>query len=150
MPTEARAGHGRRSLRRARRAGVPDRRRSRELVPLAPRPPRPGGDRGPRPGGDRGPRPGGDRGPRGGAGGGDRPHRPRRRFYYRKRKFCKFRAEKIDFIDYKDVELLRAFLPERGKIAPRRQTGTSAKFQRMLAIAIKRARHMALLPFRAD
>ena len=97
-------------------------------------------------------------------GGGDRPDRPerperperrenkrpRRRFYYRKRKFCKFKAEKIDYIDYKDVDLLRGFIPERGKIAPRRQTGTSAKFQRMLAKAIKRARHMALLPYKTD
>ncbi len=102
----------------------------------------PGGPRGPRPGG---PHRGGPGGGPGGPGG-----RPRRRFYYRKRKFCKFRAEKIDFIDYKDVELLKSFIPERGKIAPRRQTGTSAKFQRMLAKAIKRARHMALLPYRAD
>ena len=97
------------------------------------------------PGGPRrnyGDRPGGP--PRG-----DKP-RPRRRFYFRKRKFCKFRAEKIDFIDYKDVELLKGFIPERGKIAPRRQTGTSARFQRMLATAIKRARFMALLPYRRD
>ncbi len=92
--------------------------------------------------------PGGDR--RGGRGGGrgDRPRR--RRFYYRKRKYCKFKAEKIDYIDYKDVDLLKGFIPERGKIAPRRQTGTSAKFQRMLATAIKRARHMALLPYKRD
>lgn len=71
----------------------------------------------------------------------------KRKFYYRRRKFCKFKAEKIDFIDYKDVELLKSFTPERGKIVPRRQTGTSAKFQRMLAKAIKRARHIGLLPF---
>lgn len=110
---------------------------------------RPSGDR---PGGDR---PGGDRGPRGSGGGprhggGRGGGRPRRRFYYRKRKFCKFKAEKIDYIDYKDVDLLRGFIPERGKIAPRRQTGTSAKYQRMLAQAIKRARHMALLPYKTD
>ena len=73
-----------------------------------------------------------------------------RRFYYRKRKFCKFKAEKIDYIDYKNVELLRSFIPERGKIASRRQTGTSAKFQRMLATAIKRARHIGLLPYTKD
>lgn len=99
-----------------------------------------GGDRG----GDRGGRPGGDRGGRGGGG------KPRRRFYYRRRKFCKFQADKIDFIDYKDVELLQQFIPELGKIAPRRQTGTSARFQRQLATAIKRARYMALLPYRRD
>ena len=94
---------------------------------------------------------GGERGSsdRMGPGRGDKP-RPRRRFYYRKRKFCKFKAEKIDYIDYKSVEILRGFIPERGKIAPRRQTGTSAKFQRMLATAIKRARFMALLPYRRD
>lgn len=74
----------------------------------------------------------------------------RRRFFYRRRKFCKFQAEKIDFIDYKDVDLLRSFVPERGKIASKRATGTSAKYQRMLATAIKRARHLALLPFTTE
>ena len=106
---------------------------------------RPGG-----PGGPSGPRPEGGRdGGRDSGGRSDRP-RPRRRYYFRKRKYCKFRAEKIDFIDYKEVDLLKSFIPERGKIAPRRQTGTSAKFQRMLAVAIKRARFMALLPYRRD
>jgi small subunit ribosomal protein S18 len=102
------------------------------------------------PGREAGSRTGG--GPRGGGRPGvrDNKGRPRRRFYYRKRKFCKFRAEKIDYIDYKDIDLLYSFIPERGKIAPRRQTGTSAKFQRMLAKAIKRARNMALLPFYRD
>lgn len=99
--------------------------------------------------GDRGERRGPGAGPGAGGGGGG-GMKPRRRFYYRKRKFCKFRAEKIDFIDYKDVELLRQFIPELGKIAPRRQTGTSSRFQRMLATAIKRARHMALLPYQCD
>jgi small subunit ribosomal protein S18 len=106
-----------------------------------------GGERSADRGGDRGRGPAGP-GAGGGAGGGGM--KPRRRFYYRKRKFCKFRAEKIDFIDYKDVELLRQFIPELGKIAPRRQTGTSSRFQRMLATAIKRARHMALLPYQCD
>ncbi|CAM2008562.1 30S ribosomal protein S18 [Acanthopleuribacter pedis] len=108
------------------------------------RPPRqgaPSGER--RPGGPQG----GDR--RGGPQGRGGP-RGKKKFYYRKRKFCKFKAEKIDYIDFKDVELLRSFTPERGKIAPRRQTGTSAKFQRMLATAIKRARHIALLPYTTD
>lgn len=54
---------------------------------------------------------------------------------------------KIEHIDFKDVELLKKFITERGKILPRRVTGTCAKYQRKLAIAIKRARHMALLPF---
>lgn len=109
-----------------------------------------GGDRRPgsRPGGPGGPGKGGPRGDRGGGPGGGGGGR--RKFYFRKRKFCKFRAEKIDFIDYKEVDLLRSFIPERGKIAARRQTGTSAKFQRMLATAIKRARYMALLPYSTD
>ncbi|PIE90655.1 MAG: 30S ribosomal protein S18 [Acidobacteria bacterium] len=91
-----------------------------------------------RPSGSRDGKPGGFR--RGG----------KKKFFYRRRKFCKFQAEKIDFIDYKDVELLKSFIPERARILPRRQTGTSAKYQRMLTQAIKRARHMALLPFTTD
>ena len=88
---------------------------------------------------------------RGGGGGGQGGGgRRRRRFFYRRRKFCKFQAEKIDFIDFKDVDLLRGFVPERGKIMSKRATGTSAKYQRMLAIAIKRARHLALLPYTTD
>lgn len=65
----------------------------------------------------------------------------------RRRKVCYFTANKIEKIDFKDVDLLKKFITDRGKILPRRVTGTSAKYQRMLAIAIKRARHMALLPF---
>jgi small subunit ribosomal protein S18 len=64
-----------------------------------------------------------------------------------KKKVCYFKANHIDHIDFKDVDLLKRFVTERGKILPRRVTGTSAKYQRKLAIAIKRARHMALLPF---
>jgi small subunit ribosomal protein S18 len=62
-------------------------------------------------------------------------------------KRCWFTENNIVAIDYKDVELLRRFVSERGKISPRRNTGTSAKYQRMLALAIKRARHLGLLPF---
>ena len=65
----------------------------------------------------------------------------------RRRKVCYFTANKIEKIDFKDVDLLKKFITDIGKILPRRVTGTSAKYQRMLAIAIKRARHMALLPF---
>lgn len=65
----------------------------------------------------------------------------------RRRKVCYFTQNKIEYIDFKDVELLKKFVTDRGKILPRRITGTSAKYQRKLAIAIKRARHMALLPF---
>jgi small subunit ribosomal protein S18 len=64
-----------------------------------------------------------------------------------KKKFCFFCKNKITFIDYKDVELLKRFVSANGKIIPRRVTGTSAKYQRMLATAIKRAREVALLPY---
>ncbi|MDR2867754.1 MAG: 30S ribosomal protein S18 [Acholeplasmatales bacterium] len=67
--------------------------------------------------------------------------------FIRKKKECYFTKNKVTHIDYKDVELLKRFITERGKITPRRITGTSAYWQRQLAIAIKRARHMALLPF---
>jgi small subunit ribosomal protein S18 len=70
-----------------------------------------------------------------------------RRFFPRRRKVCKFLSEKIDYIDYKDVRLLSQFVSERGKILPRRMTGTSAKYQRELVRAIKRAQNIALLPF---
>ncbi len=64
-----------------------------------------------------------------------------------KRKVCSFCVDKIDRIDYKDAPRLRRYLSERGKILPRRITGTCAKHQRQLTLAIKRARHIALLPF---
>ena len=64
----------------------------------------------------------------------------------RRRKVCYFTANGITHIDYKDVDLLKRFVSERGKILPRRVTGTSAKYQRKLTTAIKRARTMALLP----
>jgi small subunit ribosomal protein S18 len=73
-----------------------------------------------------------------------------KRFFFRRRKVCKFCADKIDYIDYKDVKLLAPFVPERGKILPRRMFGTCAEHQRRLTQAIKRARHIALLPFAAD
>ena len=68
----------------------------------------------------------------------------------RRRKVCYFTTKKITKIDYKDVDLLKRFVSDRGKILPRRVTGTSAKYQRELTVAIKRARHMALLPFSAE
>lgn len=67
--------------------------------------------------------------------------------FYRRRKYCKFTAEGIDNIDYKDLELLKGFISETGKIVPSRITGTSAKYQRQLAAAIKQARYVALLPY---
>ncbi len=68
-------------------------------------------------------------------------------FRKRRKKECYFTKNKIKHIDYKDAELLVKFVSDRGKILPRRVTGTTAKYQRKLAVAIKRARHMALLPF---
>ncbi len=67
--------------------------------------------------------------------------------YFRRRKFCRFTAEGVKEIDYKDVSLLKSFITESGKIVPSRITGTSAKYQRQLARAIKRARYLALLPY---
>ena len=64
-----------------------------------------------------------------------------------RKKVCFFTKNKITYIDYKDVDLLKRFVSANGKIIPRRVTGTCAKYQRMLAVAIKRAREMALLPF---
>jgi small subunit ribosomal protein S18 len=73
-----------------------------------------------------------------------------KRYFFRRRKVCKFCADKIDYIDYKDVKLISAFVPERGKVLPRRMFGTCAEHQRKLSVAIKRARHIALLPFAAE
>jgi small subunit ribosomal protein S18 len=93
----------------------------------------------------------GGRGGRGGdkkeaKGGADAP----RRGFFRRRRVCKFCAEKIDYINYKDVRLLAPFLPERGKIQPRRISGTCALHQRKLQVAIKRARQLALIPYVTD
>ena len=73
-----------------------------------------------------------------------------RRGFFRRRRVCKFCAEKIDYINYKDVRLLSPFLPERGKIQPRRISGTCAEHQRKLQTAIKRARQLALIPYVTD
>ena len=83
---------------------------------------------------------------RGGAGGKEQG----KRYFFRRRKVCKFCMDKIDYIDYKDVKLLSAFVPERGKVLPRRMFGTCAEHQRKLTLAIKRARTIALLPFAAE
>ena len=66
------------------------------------------------------------------------------------KKFCRFTRDNIKYIDYKDVKLLQRYVTEQGKIIPKRITGTSAKYQRQLALAVKRARHMALLPYVSD
>ena len=73
-----------------------------------------------------------------------------RKQYFRRRKVCKFCEEKIDVIDYKDVRLVGQFVSERGKILPRRLTGTCSPHQRELSTAIKRARNIALLPFASE
>ena len=67
--------------------------------------------------------------------------------FFRRRKFCRFTAEGIKEIDYKDLNTLKAYVTETGKIVPSRITGTKAKYQRQLAVAIKRARYLALLPY---
>ncbi len=67
--------------------------------------------------------------------------------FFRRRKFCRFTAEGVSQIDYKDLETLKAYISETGKIVPSRITGTKAKYQRQLATCIKRARYLALLPY---
>jgi len=95
-------------------------------------------------------------GPGGGGGGDDRRGGPgaqqggKKKFFYRRKRVCKFCVEKIEYIDFKDVKTLQQFIPERGKILPRRISGTCALHQRKLQNAIKRARIAALLPFTAD
>ena len=100
------------------------------------------------------PRPGGGGGPRGAGGrdggGKDGGKEGGKRFFFRRRKVCKFCADKIDYVDYKDIKLISQFVPERGKILPRRMFGTCAEHQRKLTEAINRARHIALLPYAAD
>ena len=67
--------------------------------------------------------------------------------YFRRKKFCRFTAEGVEQIDYKDLDMLKNYITETGKIVPSRVTGTNAKYQRQLALAIKRARYLALLPY---
>ncbi len=74
----------------------------------------------------------------------------KRRRTYRRQKVCKFCVDKVEQVDYKDVRRLRSFVTDRGKIIPRRISGTCAPHQRELTVAIKRARNIALLPFVAD
>jgi len=97
------------------------------------------GQGGPRSSGPRSPRPAGSPGGSG----------PGGRKFFRRKKVCKFTVEKIDTISYRDVRLLQQFVSDRGKIIPRRLSGTSAPFQRKLTKAIKQARAIALLPYAA-
>lgn len=92
--------------------------------------------------------------PEGAPSGGDRPERPERserprppRRYGARRKVCRFCVDHMTGVDYKDVGRLRMYVSERGKIEPRRKTGTCLKHQRLVATAVKRARHVALLPY---
>jgi small subunit ribosomal protein S18 len=101
----------------------------------------------PNSGGQGGP---GGGGSRGGGRGGRRDDKGGRRGMFRRRRVCKFCVEKIDTISYKDVKLLAGFIPERGKIQPRRLSGTCATHQRKLQVAIKRARQLALIPYVTD
>ena len=89
-------------------------------------------------------------GGRSGGKGGSKGGGFKKKFVFKRRKFCKFCDEKVEYIDYKDVRLLQGFVPERAKILPRRISGTCAMHQRDLMRAIKRARNIALLPFTAD
>jgi small subunit ribosomal protein S18 len=102
---------------------------------------RSGGGGGNSGGGDRG-GPGGDRGGGGGSGGGSGGGR-----FSRRKKFCRFTAEGVKYIDYKDLATLKGYVTETGKIVPSRITGTKSFYQRQLAVAIKRARFLALLPY---
>ena len=81
---------------------------------------------------------------------GGRPGGGGRKQYFRRRKVCKFCEEKIDAIDYKDVRLVSQFVSERGKILPRRLTGTCSPHQRLLTVAIERARNIAFIPFASE
>lgn len=67
--------------------------------------------------------------------------------FFRRRKYCRFTAEGITEIDYKDLEMLKGYVTETGKIVPSRITGTKARYQRQLSTAVKRARYLALLPY---
>jgi len=94
-----------------------------------------------------------ERDSRGGRGAGkaaDKEKGGRRGGFFRRRRVCKFCVEKIDYINYKDVKLIAPFIPERGKIQPRRISGVCATHQRALQTAIKRARQIALVPYTTD
>jgi small subunit ribosomal protein S18 len=98
-----------------------------------------------------GPGGGGSGRPReGGPGGGVGPRKGGKRQFFRKRKVCRFCVDKVDYIDYKKADMLNAFVQDRGKILPRRMTGTCSRHQRWLCEAIKRARNIALLSFASE
>ena len=82
-----------------------------------------------------------------GKNGKDKKDRNSSRNLFKRRKFCRFSAEKVEWIDYKDIDVLKEFVGENGKMMPARITGTKSHYQRQLTTAIKRARFLALLPF---
>jgi small subunit ribosomal protein S18 len=73
--------------------------------------------------------------------------RPAQSALFKRKRFCRFTAEKVEWIDYKDVDVLKDFITENGKIMPARLTGTRARYQRQLSVAINRARFLALMPY---
>jgi small subunit ribosomal protein S18 len=87
---------------------------------------------------------------RGSSSGGPGGQQGKKKFFFRRKRVCKFCVEKLEYIDYKDIKTLQQFIPERGKILPRRISGTCALHQRKLQNAIKRARIAAMLPFATD
>ena len=95
-------------------------------------------------------RSGGGGGGRSGGGAGGPRAGGRKRFLFRRRKYCKFCEDKARWVDYKDLRTLQSYIPERAKILPRRISGTCATHQRQLMQAIKRARNLALIPFTSD
>ena len=81
---------------------------------------------------------------------GSKDRKPRRKTQtalFKRKKFCRFTAEKVEWIDYKDIDTLKDFITEQGKVIPARLTGTKARYQRQLTTAIRRARFLALLPY---
>jgi small subunit ribosomal protein S18 len=76
-----------------------------------------------------------------------KPKRQSQSALFKRKRFCRFTAEKVEWIDYKDVDVLKDFINENGKIMPARLTGTKARYQRQLSVAINRARFLALLPY---
>ncbi|MDP1671959.1 MAG: 30S ribosomal protein S18 [Burkholderiales bacterium] len=90
---------------------------------------------------------GGNSGGKGKFGKGKKDGRKKGNALFRRRKFCRFTAEGIKQVDYKDINLLKDFINENGRIIPARITGTKARYQRQLSIAVKRARFLALLPY---
>jgi small subunit ribosomal protein S18 len=76
-----------------------------------------------------------------------KPKRPAQSALFKRKRFCRFTAEKVEWIDYKNIDVLKDFITENGKIMPARLTGTTARYQRQLSDAINRARFLALLPY---